>query len=87
MCVCVCFNEHAGIYALNNGMLCVITVILDFVQLPSNVCELNDYMCGHMNRKGIVCSECVDGFGPYVTSFGYKCANCSKPWSGVALYF
>ena len=43
-------------------------------------------MCGHMNRKGVVCSECIDGFGPSVMSFGYKCANCSKPWSGVTLY-
>ena len=58
-----------------------------YFHLPSNVSELNDYMCGHnMNRKGLVCSECIDGFGPSVTSFGYKCANCSEPWSGVALY-
>ena len=57
-----------------------------YFQLPNNVSELNDYMCGHMNRKGIVCSECIDGFGPSVMSFGYKCANCSKAWSGMALY-
>ena len=57
-----------------------------YFQIPNNVSELNDYMCGHMNRKGVVCSECIDGFGPTVTSFGYKCTNCSKAWSGVALY-
>ena len=57
-----------------------------FFSLPSNVSELNDYMCGPMNRKGLVCSECIDGFGPSVTSFGYKCVNCSDSWSGVLLY-
>ena len=57
-----------------------------FFHLPNNVSDLNYYMCGHMNRKGLVCSECIDDFGPSVTSFGYKCANCSNSWSGVTLY-
>ena len=57
-----------------------------YFSLPSNVSELNDYMCGPMNRKGLVCSECIDGFGPSATSFGYKCAHCSDSWSGVLLY-
>ena len=39
-----------------------------------------------LNRKGFVCSECADGFGPLVTSFGYKCANCTDAWYGVPLF-
>ena len=39
-----------------------------FISLPDNVSELNDYMCGPMNRKGFVCSECIEGFGPSFTS-------------------
>ena len=54
--------------------------------LPSNVSELNDFMCGGMNRQGIVCSKCIDGFGPSATSFGYKCTKCSDSWSGVIIY-
>ena len=54
--------------------------------LPSNVSELNDYMCGPMNRKGLVCSKCIDGFGPSVTSFEYKCTKCSDSWSGTLFY-
>ena len=57
-----------------------------FFTIPSNASELNDYMCTPMNRKGVVCSECVDGFGVSATSFGYKCTNCSASWSGVLLY-
>ena len=42
-------------------------------------------MCGPLNRKGIVCSECADGFGPSLTSFGYECVNCTDAWYGVSL--
>ena len=54
------------------------------VQLLQNLSELNNCMCGPPNRKGLVCSECADGFGPSVTSFGYKCANCTDHRYGVA---
>ena len=48
------------------------------IQLPMNLShQLNDYMCDPMNRKGLVCSECADGFGPSLSSFEYRCANCS----------
>ena len=43
--------------------------------LPSNVSQLNDYMCGPMN---IVCSECIDGYGPSVTSYEYKINGFAK---------
>ena len=36
-----------------------------YIQLPDNISELNDYMCGPMNRKGRECSECIDGFAPF----------------------
>ena len=57
-----------------------------YIQLPANLLQLNKYMCGPMNKKGSLCSECVDGFGPSVTSFKYKCADCSGAWYGVPLF-
>ena len=39
-----------------------------YVLLPDNISELNSYMCGLMNRKGPLCSQCIDGFGPALTS-------------------
>ena len=57
-----------------------------YIQLPANLIQLNEYMCGPMNRKGILCSECANGFGPSVTSFKYKCANCTNSWYGVPLF-
>lgn len=57
-----------------------------FISLPENITELNDYMCGPMNRKGILCSECIDGYGPSVTSPNFRCSDCSNAWYGVPLY-
>ena len=57
-----------------------------YIRLPDNISELNDYMCGPMNRKGLLCKDCTDGFGPSVTSLGYKCSNCTDAWYGIPLY-
>ena len=57
-----------------------------YIELPENVSDLNEYMCGPMNRQGLVCSECIEGFGPSLTSIGYQCANCTNSWYGVPLF-
>ena len=60
-----------------------------YITLPENVSEINDYnMCKPLNRKGRVCSECMDGYGPAVMSVGFdiQCANCTGTWYGVPLF-
>ena len=59
-----------------------------YILLPENVLELNDYMCRPLNRKGRVCSECMDGYGPAVMSGGFdiQCVNCTDTWYGVPLF-
>jgi hypothetical protein len=58
-----------------------------YLELPGNVTDLNDYMCGPMNRKGLICSECIDNFAPAITSLGYQCSNCTESaWYGVPLF-
>ena len=60
-----------------------------YTHLPDNVSELNDYMCGPLNRKGRVCSECKDGYGLAVTSVGFQyleCSKCTGVWYGVPLF-
>ena len=57
-----------------------------YIKLPDNLSEITDYMCGPMNRKGVQCEECIDGFSISMTSLGYKCSNCSGAWYGVPLY-
>ena len=44
-------------------------------------------MCGPLNRKGLLCRDCLDGFGPAVFTTGYACENCTgHSYTGVALY-
>ena len=59
-----------------------------YIVLPDNISELNDYMCGPMNRKGFLCSECIDGFSPSFTSRDYMaCSNCTASrYYGVPLF-
>ena len=56
------------------------------IHLPDNISKLNEYMCGPMNRKGFLCSECIDGYGPSVTSLKFQCSTCSSVWYGVLIY-
>ena len=61
------------------------------VLLPKDISKLNDYMCAPLNRKGYMCSKCIQGFGPSMISLymgDMVCCDCSKGsgWYGVILY-
>lgn len=58
--------------------------ISGYITLLGNVSELNEYMCGPMNGKGLVCSKCIKGFGPSIISLGYICHKCV--WYGIPFY-
>ena len=47
-------------------------------ELPSDPDQLNDVMCGPYNRRGLLCGQCICGYGPGVNQFYLKCANCSN---------
>ena len=59
-----------------------------YSEMPSNSSQLDEVMCGPYNRRGLLCGECKDGYGPAVYSLDMKCANCSSLWSGyvISLY-
>ena len=59
-----------------------------YIILPNNLSQLNNFMCGPMNKKGFLCSECIDGFSPSFTSPDYMlCSNCTTSrYYGVPLY-
>ena len=59
-----------------------------YIVLPSNISKLNEYMCMPMNRKGLVCRECIDGFSPSFTSSDYMaCSNCTaSKYYGIPLF-
>ena len=49
-----------------------------FIRLPNNVSEFNDLMCGHLNRTGRLCSECMEGLSPQVYSYDLNCIRCDN---------
>ena len=56
-----------------------------YSEMPSNDSQLEEVMCGPYNRRGLLCGECKDGYGPAVYSFDLKCADCSSLWSRYAI--
>ena len=52
-----------------------------YTLLPSDSRELNEMVCLPNNRKGFLCEDCIEGFGP--TAYSPKCTNCPKRSSVV----
>ena len=57
-----------------------------FTALPNNISDLNDFMCGGLNRTGLLCSQCQDGLGPAVLSYKRECLECLDSRYGWLLY-
>ena len=57
-----------------------------YIALPYNISGLNDVFCAPLNREGMLCRDCIDGFGPSIISIGYACANCTESSYGWLLY-
>ena len=47
-------------------------------EVPMNISELNEAMCGQYNRKGRLCGECKEGYNPLVYSYEKYCRKCSE---------
>ena len=56
-----------------------------YSEMPSNASQLDEVMCGPYSRRGLLCGECKEGYGPAVYSLDLKCAKCSSTWSGYAI--
>ena len=56
-----------------------------YSEMPSNASQLDEVMCGPYNRRGLLCGECKDGYGPAVYSLSLKCTDCSSLKSGYAI--
>ena len=64
-----------------------VTILPGFIRLPGNISRLNDFMCAPLNRRGLICSECIENYGPSLASFEYECSPCNNDWKGLAMYF
>lgn len=53
------------------------TTNTSLILLPQNFYELDSTVCIH-NRTGIMCGECLEGYGPAVNSPTYDCKPCKN---------
>ena len=49
----------------------------NYIHLPSNGDELDQLLCSSLNRTGIFCSDCIEGYGIGVNSDQFMCIDCS----------
>ena len=50
--------------------------------------HLEGDICSSINRSGVLCGDCIEGFGPAVFTSPIQCCNCSaNPQYRWALYF
>ena len=60
---------------------------LIYIKLPSNLSSLNEIMCGPLNREGLLCSKCKDGYGIALYSYTLECSKCWGHGYGWVLYY
>ena len=48
-----------------------------YIELPGNISELNDFMCGFWNREGYLCSKCKSGYGLAIPNVFMNCVHCN----------
>ena len=50
-----------------------------YICLPQNLSELNQFICGNLNRDigNPLCGKCINGTGPSIHSVGSQCVRCS----------
>ena len=61
------------------------SMLKKIITLPSNVIDLNAFMCGQFNRDGQLCGECEKGYGPALLT-NYECAMRSTKSYSWAMY-
>ena len=50
----------------------------NFYYIKMDISTLTEQTCAPLNRKGLLCSECYDGYGPAVYAFGNECVKCNR---------
>ena len=59
----------------------------NYYHIVFNISTLTEQTCGPLNRKGLLCSECYEGYGPAVYAFGNECVKChGSAYGRWALY-
>ena len=76
-CHCMTYDETMGTVVGTCLYNCVKKRDNRYHRVPKTVEELNDAMCGHLNRGGQLCGECKTNYSPPVYSYDLECTMCS----------
>ena len=47
------------------------------ISMPSDWSQVEDTLCGQLNRKGVLCGTCKEGYGTAITSH-HQCVKCTN---------
>ena len=64
---CPYISQHSDLSSSN---------LYNYFRLPSYTSNLTNFMCGSLHRKGQLCGECEDDFGPAIYSYTLECTEC-----------
>ena len=54
------------------------TVTSAAIELPQDASKVEESVCGTMNRRGVLCGECKQGYSPAAYSYLYNCIKCDN---------
>ena len=77
-CFCVTYNT---ITRETIAGYCPYNVFLPDLKLPNNNSSgtvLNQQVCGMWKRRGILCSQCMEGYGIQLYSYKFECVQCKE---------
>ena len=84
---CMTYNDTSGPCPYVMHLKITSFENLLFFQLPDNVCLLNEFMCGSLNREGSLCGKCKNGHGIALYSYTLECRKCWGHDYGWILYY
>ena len=84
-CYCITYNRYTNETLVNQCIVRCHTKFMDkegcrthYRVLTNNSEMINQEICGEYKRRGQLCGECMEGYGPPVYSYSLKCAKCEK---------
>lgn len=57
-----------------------------YTTMPMNATDLDDFMCGGLNRTGLMCSKCREGLTLAALSYQMECTQCSSTEKGLVIF-
>ena len=70
-------NETIAGYSFYSNPILTKKPFQVYYSVPSDASQINSVMCDPLNRSGLFCGSCKEGYSPLVYSYKLSCANCS----------